>query len=253
MAHLFFDFDDTLSEHALFIEQYAVALGHALAVQFRTEGRSDTEWINSVVSMFHALEKDYVARFVGNPLNGYNSWYAKMPARAAELVFAEMQLPIPPDPAHVAVDALDGALCRCSAIFPGVRETLHALKDQGHTLHIASGNDSRHLAAALTGAGITNCFERLYGPDLIDCAKEGIEFYTRVLEASGCAPESAIVIDNDPNAIRWAQQAGAKVILVRLLVEDSAAETEPILSGIPVVTEFPQVIDAITKTVRSLN
>jgi len=253
LTNLFFDFDDTLSEHALFNEQYALALGNELVARFGTKGKAETEWVECVVSMFRTLQQDYVARFADNSVNGYNDWYTVLPARAIELVFGGMRMPLPPEPKRIAVEMLRCALNKCDATFAGVSEALHALLEQGHTLHLASGNDSLHLAAALTGAGIADCFDRLYGPDLIDCAKEGTEFYRRLFTSSGIAPATAIVIDNDPNAVHWAQEAGAKAILVQLLDGLPPAETEAMLSGVPIVTAFSQLPEAIAEIVRSQN
>jgi HAD superfamily hydrolase (TIGR01509 family) len=61
---------------------------------------------------------------------------------------------------------------------------------------------------------VRECFERLYGPDLVDTFKRSPEYYRRVFADAGVRPPDALVVDDNPGALEWAIQAGAQAILV---------------------------------------
>ena len=98
--------------------------------------------------------------------------------------------------------------------FPGAVETIRLLHDEGHALHTASGESSADLALYLGGMGVRACFSRLYGPDLIGTFKVGPEFYERIMSDAGVAPADAVLVDDNPDCVRWAVQAGARGVLV---------------------------------------
>jgi FMN phosphatase YigB (HAD superfamily) len=236
---VFFDFDDTLSEQIPFNLQYVRGIGAALSTLY---GGDTEEWAAHAADMMVALEADYVARFRHNPLNGYCDWLPGMLAQAANRLFTGMNLAVPQEAAEVAYRMRERALTGCATLFPGASEAVLALHARGVPLHMASGNDAAHLSAALRGAGLDACFGRLYGPDLIDCAKEGPEFYTRLLAAEGLAPHQALFIDNDPAAIGWARAAGAEAIQVKLLPQHKVETAEGVRA---VVTDLRQLPDMI--------
>ena len=104
--------------------------------------------------------------------------------------------------------------CRVHAAFPGVVSAIRILHNQGYTLHTASGESSIDLAGYLEGMGVRDCFGHLYGPDLIDAFKEGPEYYERIFADVEVTPANALVVDDNPLAINWAAQVGARTVLV---------------------------------------
>ncbi len=123
----------------------------------------------------------------------------------------------PPDDEAVelARRAAASIIPRVRAAFPGAVEAIRTLHARGYLLHTASGASSWDLAAYLDGMGVHRCFGRLYGPDLIDTFKMGPEFYTRLLADAGVTPQEALVVDDNPEVLRWAAQVGARTVLVR--------------------------------------
>ncbi|MFN8472097.1 MAG: HAD-IA family hydrolase [Anaerolineae bacterium] len=127
-----------------------------------------------------------------------------------------LDLPLPPDDEAVALaDAANAYITpRVQAAPPGVVEALQALKDDGYTLHTASGERSCDLDGYLTGMGVRECFGRLYGSDLVDCLKDGPEYYRRILADSGVAPSDAVFVDDQLAVVDWIREVGACSILV---------------------------------------
>lgn len=126
-------------------------------------------------------------------------------------------VPSPPDDESVALARRAGQsiIRRVRAAFPGAVEAIQTLHARGYTLHTASGESSVDLAGYLEGMGVRDCFGRLYGPDLIDTFKAGPEFYSRLLADAGVTPDEALVVDDNPEMLGWAAEAGARTVLVR--------------------------------------
>ncbi len=237
---LLFDFDDTLSEQIHFNTQYVRGIGGVLAERFGGEGE---DWAKSAIDMLVALEAEYIAQFE-TMHTGYNTWYAGMHMAAMSRVFAGMGRDVPEGAEQLSHETQRLAMAQCDAIFPGVRETLFQLKEAGYTLHLASGNDSLHLQRALVGAGLASLFERHYGPDLIDCVKEGPLYYERIFADLNLTPQQAVVIDNDPNALTWAISLGAQAIQVDFLPYKQV----PIVHGtLAHVRSFAEIYAVLTK------
>ncbi len=235
---LLFDFDDTLSEQSAFVLQYVQAIGNALASGF---GGDAEDWTQAATDMLQTLEAEYIARFSSDP-TGYNVWYDTIHTQAMALMFGGMGLPVPPHAEALSRSTQQIALAQCDSCFEGAQDVVHTLHAAGYTLHLASGNDSGLLHGAIAGANLTASFDRLFGPDLIDCAKEGPEYYVRLFRALNIAPADALVIDNDPNAIGWALALGAQAVQADLLPHKPTAAAPGVVAKITDINELPALI-----------
>ena len=210
---VFLDFDDTLSDPFQFHVQYVREVGALLAPRY---GGSEERWAKAAVDLLESVEAEYVVRFTGNPLNGYCAWLETVRERSAVTMFQRVGIPAPEDPARVARETQFETLRRCNAAFPGAVDALEGLRAAGFRIHIASGQESEYLTAALAGADLDRFVEMKFGPDLVDCAKEGPEYYERIFAAAGVKASDAVVVDDHPPAIDWALLAGASVIQSKL-------------------------------------
>ena len=106
-------------------------------------------------------------------------------------------------------------LPRVRAAYPGAVDAVRELSANGYRLSTASGQSSRELVHYLTGMDILTCFsERLYGPDLVHTKKGSPLFYERIFADADIAPAHAVVVDDSPEAVLWAAEAGARTVLV---------------------------------------
>jgi phosphoglycolate phosphatase-like HAD superfamily hydrolase len=210
---VFIDFDDTLSDPFLLHPQYVRTLGDLLSARF--SGSAD-RWAKAAIDTLEMVEREYCARFERNPLSGYCAWLAVVRGQSAGRMFEQMKIAAPADIDGVARQFQYEALAKCDAAFPGAGDALRTICENGWRIQIASGQESDYLAAALIGAGLDRCIERRFGPDLVDCAKEGPEFYERIFAECGVRASDAVVVDDWPPAIAWALQTGAAVIQSKL-------------------------------------
>lgn len=98
------------------------------------------------------------------------------------------------------------------ADFPGVIDTITDLYNTGYTLHTASGESSMDLHGYLSGMGVRDMFDRLYGPDLVNTVKNGEPYYREILNDLNIEPEHAIIIDDNPKMLQILSKMGVHAI-----------------------------------------
>jgi len=127
-----------------------------------------------------------------------------------------VNVPFPPEEVGypLTLEATAEITRRVRAAFPGASEAIRLLHQQGYLLYTASGEPSTDLANYLSGMGVRACFQRLYGPDLIDTFKAGPAYYERIFADAGVDPQYAVVVDDSLQALDWARQAGARTVLI---------------------------------------
>lgn len=238
---VFFDFDDTLSDPIPFFLQFTRECGGLFNARF---GGETEAWEKAITEMLVAIEMDYIQRFIGYPTNGYREWLRDLRTTALRQPFEALQIPLPAEVPLLYSEIQFTALSRCNAAFPGAQVALQTLSEQGYPLHMASGQESAYLRGSLTGMGLHSYFDRLFGPDLIDCAKEGEEYYRRVFDAVGVGAAEVIIVDDYPPAIGWAVATGAKVIQAKLSPVRHE-ETQP--GVVAVVTDLNALPDLIAE------
>ena len=210
---LLLDFDETLSDRRALMKQFCAVAGGIIA---NAHGGQPEIWREHCAGMLLALETEYVATFAGSPLNGYCEWLASAGARAAPMLFELAGRELPERADRLAAEIQHRALLKCSCLYPGAANAIRTAA-QTYTLCTASANDSAFLDSALTGYGIRPYFAGpLFGPDLLDCAKEGPEYFARLLQKLHVPPERVALIDDDPECCAWITELGASAIQARM-------------------------------------
>ena len=155
---------------------------------------------------------------------------------------------------HIGVAAPQGGEClqlardagsyvtrRVRAAYPGVVDAIRALHADGYALMTASGEPSEDLEGYLEGMGVRECFtSRLYGPDFIDTPKLHPDYYRRIFGDARVAPADAVVVDNDPEALRYASAAGAATVLV---AHNRDAPAAPAFPTIGALADLPALLE----------
>lgn len=94
-------------------------------------------------------------------------------------------------------------------LFPGVKETLAQLKEEGYVLTIASSRSSRSLKGFLCDMEIAGYITYILGADNVRLAKPDPEPVLRTLSDLGFKPEEALVVGDMPVDILMGRRAGA--------------------------------------------
>ncbi len=98
-------------------------------------------------------------------------------------------------------------------LFPGVRETLEALKTRGHRLAVASTKKGIGILHATEHFGITGLFDRLQGSEGI-AFKPSPDVIQAVLENQGWRPEETLMVGDTDADILAGKAAGVATCAV---------------------------------------
>ncbi len=235
---LFIDFDNTLSDMAALDAQFVRELGHLLSGEFGSESAT---WESALKPELDATRGRYAVKFTGDPLAAYNQWIEAEREKVTTAVFASAGVPLPSaEPiAPLAKRLQFDALTACNAALPEAKSCLRELFEMGVHIQMASTQESEYLLAALIGAGLESYIESKFGPDLVDCAKEGPEFYQRIFQQCEIRPSRAIVVDDQAMCLDWAEEAGARVVQACLLPDSPEPEFPIVLRSL---ADLPKLV-----------
>jgi FMN phosphatase YigB (HAD superfamily) len=221
--HIFFDFDDTLSDLEELRRQYVRELSLILSSKY---GTGEQAWREALAPALDASIHRYVVAHAGNPEGGYAHWISEERGRVTDELFRSVGVPLPAHESlpRLALDIQAAALRKCNASYSDTAETIRFLVESGHEISMGSSQESGFLRPALEGSGMSNSFNHFFGADLVDMPKEGPEFYQRIFAAVGIRPSQAIVVDDQAMCLDWAEEAGAKVI--QACIRSGAPEPE---------------------------
>jgi FMN phosphatase YigB (HAD superfamily) len=99
------------------------------------------------------------------------------------------------------------------AIVPGAGDAVRVLAAR-FELHMASGNPTIVVEAALRRIGVRASVGRAYGSDLAGAFKPGPAFYAAVFAGIGARAEDTIVVDDQEAALSAARALGARTVQV---------------------------------------
>ena len=123
-------------------------------------------------------------------------------------------------------------------LFPGVKETLEALRKRGYRMTIATSRLTDSLMLFMRHHGIDHYFEYAVGSDSVTHHKPHPEPALKTLPALNIAPSEAIMVGDMPVDIAMAHNAGIRAIGV-----DYGNATREELEA----AEADWIVDSITK------
>jgi phosphoglycolate phosphatase len=94
-------------------------------------------------------------------------------------------------------------------LFPGVKETLEALKTSGHVLTIASSRHSEGTKGFLKKYGIFNLFSLVLGAAEVEKPKPDPDAVLKTMNMLHFAPADTLVVGDMPFDIQMGSRAGA--------------------------------------------
>ncbi|MBO4422958.1 MAG: HAD family phosphatase [Clostridia bacterium] len=90
----------------------------------------------------------------------------------------------------------------------GAERLLKGLKDRGIPMAVATANDGELIRIGLQSTGLSGYFTRILTCDETGCGKSDAAIFIRAAELFGCRPEDTLVVEDDENYTRAAEQAG---------------------------------------------
>ena len=208
--HVFFDDGDTLNDNSVRGPQW----NHHVGVYFSQRFGDDPEvWcdankrlVNLIIDTFSPSEK-YADSSYDKIQQGYIiEWVEGMFRHAGYRVPHQL------DYDELYYSAVRYVTPRVRSPYSGAIECIKRLHKLGFNINTASGEHSLDLNGYLTGMGVRKYFTRLYGPDLVNVPKNDARFYRSIIEHSMIDPSKAVVIDDKPLFLAYAEKTGFKVI-----------------------------------------
>jgi len=128
---------------------------------------------------------------------------------AAQIFVDLLRLPVPADVAMRERDELflEAARGQIDAR-RGASALLEALREQGVPLALATSGHRRYVDLALASAGLSGVFDVEATGDQVDRGKPHPDIYLRAASMLGVPPERCLALEDAPNGVRSAREAG---------------------------------------------
>ena len=234
---VFLDDGGVMNENAVRGSQWRRLIGEYLAPRL---GGEPAGWAAANVEVMERQMEGFAAVSVTDDFNAFmrhqdESWLREMCELVGVAAPSDFE-----ERLDLARQTAAYVIPRVRSAFPEVAEAVRRLHAEGYVLNTASGEVSTDLDAYLLGMGVRDCFDRLYGPDLINTAKNGALYYQRLLADAGVTPSQAVFVDDSPRPAAWAREAGARVVLV-----SRNGEAPPEFAVIRSLAELPAALESI--------
>ncbi|MBE6808956.1 MAG: HAD family phosphatase [Ruminococcaceae bacterium] len=95
-----------------------------------------------------------------------------------------------------------------------VKETLSALKNQGHRLHVLTASPHLYVDACLKRLGVFEIFENVWTIEDFGCTKSETIIYEKTAERLNAKLSECIFVDDNFTAISTSKKAGMKTVAV---------------------------------------
>ncbi len=172
------------------------------------------QWAEANFSFVQEIVREYIEIIEEERIIDYQTYHNDFITRWIEDMFeyVGVKLPNKNEYKRIYMEAMESITPNVRASFPGVIDSIKKLKKLGFRLYTASGEASWELKGYLRGMGVKDCFEEFYGPDLINTHKINETFYQKIFDRAYVESKKAIVIEDNPKFIEYAQSLGANVI-----------------------------------------
>ena len=97
---------------------------------------------------------------------------------------------------------------------PGVVELLTFLKEEGKKIALASSTRRQTVTNQLKAAGILDFFDQVICGDMVERSKPAPDIYRYACEQLHLAPAECMAVEDSPNGVSSAYDAGCKVVMV---------------------------------------
>ncbi len=242
---IFFDDGGVMNDNILRGIQWQKMIGDFFSPKY---GGESHKWSEANFEFINEIMAEYTEAAENEELIEYNDYYSDFILRWVTSMFEYVGVKVPPEEMHnkIYFEVIEAITPNIKASFPGVVEAIKNLHSQGFRLFTSSGEHSVELKGYLRGMRLKDCFENFYGSDLVNTHKSDEVFYDRIFKEINLDPKRAIVIDDKPIFLEFAEKIGANVVQACL-----TGEFEPSYRYyVENMNELPEVIIKLLKKVK---
>lgn len=102
---------------------------------------------------------------------------------------------------------------------PGAAETVSELRKRGYLPGVVTATAKEKAEELLERVGLLNLFDKIVCAPMVERGKPAPDVYLYACEQLGISPEDAIAVEDAPNGVMSAYNAGCRVIMVPDLTE----------------------------------
>lgn len=125
---------------------------------------------------------------------------------------------------------------------PGVHELLDFLHKNGYQTAVATATDYERTERYLKKVGLFDRFDHILCAPMVETGKPAPDIYLYACEQLGLPPENCLALEDSPNGVKSAFDAGCKVCMVPDLTQPDEA-VKPMLTAC--VEDLTGVIDLL--------
>lgn len=137
---------------------------------------------------------------------------------------------------------------RASLPYPGVPETLDALRARGLRLGVCTNKPQLPSERLLAALGLKRCFDAILGGDVVPVRKPDPGHLTATLEALGAPARAALMVGDSRNDVAVARALGVPCVLVSFGYTSVPARE---LGADRVVDRFDELLQALDELAAS--
>lgn len=128
----------------------------------------------------------------------------------------------------------------------GLNELLEFLRKNNIQIALATSTDNKTAVYYLTNSNVIGYFDKIICGDMVENGKPNPDIYLKALDSLNVKPENCLVLEDSPNGIKAARNAGCKVIMV----PDIDKPTKELRKNVSAIAaDLLEVIDILGKLI----
>jgi len=138
----------------------------------------------------------------------------KKPTIIAQMMVAELNLPISPTSLLEQKSSIFMSLSRQIKLMPGAIDSLKRFKSEGYKFGIGTSLDSKYISLLLDNFHVSELFDSIITGDIVTKGKPDPETYLTVAKELKLNPSECLVLEDATSGVQSAKLAGTWCIAV---------------------------------------
>ena len=126
---------------------------------------------------------------------------------------------------------------------PGAKEILSWLSENGILTALATANDLQRTTEYLTKIGLYDMFDKIICADMVKQGKPAPDIYLHACRVLGLDPSRTFAVEDSPNGIRSAYDAGCRVVMVPDLTEPDEELRKKLFARVDSLLDIRKLFD----------
>lgn len=126
---------------------------------------------------------------------------------------------------------------------PGAKEALSRLKQRGFKVALATATPVERASRQLKETGIYEYFDEIVSAAGVERGKPAPDVYLAACRLLGEKPEDCVAVEDSPNGVRSAYDAGLRVIMVPDQTEPDEELKRLLYARVSSLLELPEAVD----------